>query len=143
MLPPHPYVSEQSLSTKDAYLAGMAAYATSQLFIPYCPVVDGVEFPVHPTVLASEGACPTPHLLLHATPTPPFLRSHRTHFQLLWLSIPSEFLVVFEKPNRSLFTFTFTLTLTFTSQSCRGVVWQSYCDDYCFVGDVAQSLRGQ
>jgi hypothetical protein len=31
-----------------------------------------------------------------------------THPLLLWLSIPSGFLVVFEKPNRSSFTFTFT-----------------------------------
>ncbi len=30
-------------------------------------------------------------------------------FLLLWLSIPSGFLVVFEKPNRSSFTFTFTV----------------------------------
>jgi hypothetical protein len=33
---------------------------------------------------------------------------------LLWLSIPSGFLVVFEKPNRSSFTFTFTFTIVHT-----------------------------
>ncbi len=31
---------------------------------------------------------------------------------MLWLSIPSGFLVVFEKPNRSSCTFTFTCTFT-------------------------------
>ncbi len=36
--------------------------------------------------------------------------SRRPLFLLLWLCIPSGFLVVFEKPNRSSFTFTFTIT---------------------------------
>jgi hypothetical protein len=39
------------------------------------------------------------------------LLAHDAHM-LLWLSIPSGFLVVFEKPNRSSFTFTFTFTRT-------------------------------
>jgi hypothetical protein len=39
----------------DAFLAGNAAYLASQLLIPFCPVVDGVEFSDHPTVLAREG----------------------------------------------------------------------------------------
>jgi hypothetical protein len=37
---------------------------------------------------------------------------HRRLFLLLWLSIPSGFLVVFEKPNRSSFTFTYPPTPT-------------------------------
>jgi hypothetical protein len=43
-------------------------------------------------------------------PTQPKEFTKRDLFLLLWLRIPSGFLVVFEKPNRSSFTFTFTFT---------------------------------
>jgi hypothetical protein len=40
-------------------------------------------------------------------------------FLLLWLSIPSGFLVVFEKPNRSSFTFTRVIPLAAGQVACQ------------------------
>ncbi len=51
-------------------------------------------------------------------------------FLLLWLSIPSGFLVVFEKPNRSSFTFTFTPCFAHVPRrrEIRGLQQDIVCD---------------
>ncbi len=47
----------------------------------------------------------------------PFPISPGQLFLLLWLSIPSGFLVVFEKPSRSSFTFTFTFIYIYRART--------------------------
>ncbi len=60
-------MSCQSLSS-DAVIAGQnAAQGQCGLFLPYTPTIDGVEFTVPPTELASQGAFSNPVPLLLGT----------------------------------------------------------------------------